>query len=269
MIIAIDYREKMLIEYCNNINQSQGKQNDNITITSNNLSIGDIIIKDGDKELIIFERKNIEDLASSIQDGRYNEQSLRLNSHTLPNHNIVYLIEGNLEGFKQKYGRIDKSALYSSLVSLQYFKGFSVIRTFSIKESAEVIIRYAVKLGKNTKNQPYYISTDQQVNLETNIMNEKYCDVVQKVKKENINNENIHNIWLSQIPNVSNKIAAAILSKYKSVWKLREFLQIDLNCLDDITTETEKGQKRKINKTAISNIKTFLLVNNESLSNNM
>ena len=33
MIIEIDYREKMLLEYCNNINQ----QKDNITITSNNL----------------------------------------------------------------------------------------------------------------------------------------------------------------------------------------------------------------------------------------
>ena len=34
----------MLLEYCNNINQ----QKDNITITSNNLSIGDIIIKNGE-----------------------------------------------------------------------------------------------------------------------------------------------------------------------------------------------------------------------------
>tara|TARA_Y100000592_G_C5447744_1_gene306972 strand:- start:787 stop:1566 length:780 start_codon:yes stop_codon:yes gene_type:complete len=259
MIIDIDYREKMLHDYCNNIKQ----QKDDISITSSNLSIGDIIIKDGDKELIIFERKNIADLASSIQDGRYNEQSLRLNSHDLPNHNIVYLIEGNLEGFKQRFGRIDKSALYSSLVSLQYFKGFSVIRTFSIKESAEVITRYAVKLSKNTKNQPYYISGNQQVNPETNIMNEKYCDVVQKVKKDNVNNDNIHNIWLSQIPNVSNKIADAILTIHKSIWSLKSSLEQDPNCLDSITTETEKGQKRKINKTAITNIKTFLLVNNE------
>ena len=79
MIIEIDYREKMLLEYCNNINQ----QKDNITITSNNLSIGDIIIKNGEKEVVVFERKSIPDLASSIQDGRYNEQSLRLNSHSL------------------------------------------------------------------------------------------------------------------------------------------------------------------------------------------
>ena len=207
--------------------------------------------------------KSIPDLASSIQDGRYNEQSLRLNSHSLPNHNIVYLIEGNLEGFHKKFGRIDKSALYSSLVSLQYFKGFSIIRTFSIKETAEVIVRYAVKLSKSTKNQPYYISNDQGVNPETNIMNEKYCDVVQKVKKDNVNNDNIHNIWLSQIPNVSNKIADAILSAHETIWKLRENLGTNPHCLDDITTETEKGQKRKINKTAITNIKSFLLVNNE------
>ena len=53
MIIEIDYREKMLLEYCNNINQ----QKDNITITSNNLSIGDIIIKNGEKEVVVFERK--------------------------------------------------------------------------------------------------------------------------------------------------------------------------------------------------------------------
>ena len=259
MIIDIDYREKTLLEYCDTINH----KNENITVTSSNLSIGDIIIKNGDTEMVVFERKSISDLASSIQDGRYNEQSLRLNSHALPNHNIIYIIEGNLEGFKHRFGRIDKSALYSSLVSLQYFKGFSVIRTFSIKETAEVIVRYAVKLSKNTKNQPYYITLNQEVNLNTNIMNEKYCDVVQKVKKDNVNSANIHNIWLSQIPNVSNKIAEAIITKYSTMWILREKLSEDENCLNDITTETEKGQKRKISKTAISNIKSFLSIKNE------
>ena len=43
----------------------------------------------------LIERKSLNDLESSIKDGRYNEQSLRLDKYDLANHNIYYLIELN------------------------------------------------------------------------------------------------------------------------------------------------------------------------------
>ena len=41
---------------------------------------------------LIFERKSLADLISSIKDGRYIEQSFRLSECSLDNHNIYYII---------------------------------------------------------------------------------------------------------------------------------------------------------------------------------
>ena len=49
------------------------------------------------KLIILIERKSLNDLESSIKDGRYSEQSIRLNSSEIHNHNIYYLIEGNIQ----------------------------------------------------------------------------------------------------------------------------------------------------------------------------
>ena len=99
MRIIFDYREKDITTICENIIEKE-KLSDNITITTERLDIGDIIIKDdNDKELLIIERKSIKDLMSSIKDGRYKEQSLRLNSSDIHNHNIIYLIEGITSGY--------------------------------------------------------------------------------------------------------------------------------------------------------------------------
>ena len=52
----------------------------NYELVSSKLDLGDIIISTNeDEELMIIERKSLNDLASSIKDGRYAEQSYRLN----------------------------------------------------------------------------------------------------------------------------------------------------------------------------------------------
>ena len=49
-----------------------------------NLDIGDYqILDDNDNIILIFERKSLNDLISSIKDGRYNEQSFRLSECNL------------------------------------------------------------------------------------------------------------------------------------------------------------------------------------------
>ena len=44
-----------------------------------------------------------------------------------------------------------KKHLYSALITLNYFKGFSVIRTKNINETCELIVNYADKLEKRVK----------------------------------------------------------------------------------------------------------------------
>ena len=99
-----------------------------IEVIVENLPLSDIILKDeNDRELVLIERKSINDLASSIQDGRYNEQSYRLDNTEIHNHNIIYLIEGNLSMWRNRYSRITQDTIYSAMVSLMYYKGFSVL----------------------------------------------------------------------------------------------------------------------------------------------
>ena len=89
MRILVDFREDALF---------QNLIKKDFTIEKANLEIGDIVFEDDDGQiLLIIERKTVDDLLSSIKDGRYTEQSFRLNAlEQIHNHNIYYLIEGNI-----------------------------------------------------------------------------------------------------------------------------------------------------------------------------
>ena len=105
MKLKIDNREKKLINLITAFKEQYNLKNIDITIEV--LDIGDFIIcDDDDNEILIIERKSLNDLASSIKDGRYVEQSLRLSNLSLHNHNIIYLIEGNLSTWTNKYSQI-------------------------------------------------------------------------------------------------------------------------------------------------------------------
>ena len=74
MLIKLDYRETDLKIACVQA-LLQGKYAETITLSDENLPIGDIIIYDDDgTEKVIIERKSLNDLAASIGDGRYDEQ---------------------------------------------------------------------------------------------------------------------------------------------------------------------------------------------------
>jgi ERCC4-type nuclease len=133
MNIIIDYREKSLIEASQKFLEEGTFTG--LTLSSENLLIGDIIIKNGDTELIIIERKTIEDLISSISDGRYREQSFRLDGIEHENHNIIYLIEGSLKNQPK-----NKQKVFSAMFSMNYFKGFSIQRSDNVNESAYIIL---------------------------------------------------------------------------------------------------------------------------------
>ena len=81
----------------------------NHEIKSERLPLGDIILHDPrqgqQKDIVIFERKTLADLAASIRDGRYKEQSFRLIETAAASgfhkHNIVYIIEGDLARYDE------------------------------------------------------------------------------------------------------------------------------------------------------------------------
>jgi ERCC4-type nuclease len=270
MIIKIDVREAELLKKCET-NLGMLSNFKDLKIEALQLPLGDIIISDGEKDLVIIERKSISDLAASIKDGRYEEQSYRLKNLWHHNHNIIYLIEGDLNKYNSFKERIDKQTIYSAMVSINYYKGFSVWRSFSMDETAMIICNMAYKLGKDKSKQPFYSnSLINNSNSDTNTLETKedqqqpipsekdYCTVVKKVKKDNITIENIGEIMLCQIPGISSVTALAILAQFKTLPNLIKSIEIDENCLNTISTTDANGKSRKISKTAIATIIKFL-----------
>lgn len=159
-MFTIDNREIALIAQCKALTTSLF---DKLEFTIKNLPIGDVVIKkneDDSEDCIIIERKTIHDLAASIKDGRYIEQSYRLDGLNCHNHNIIYLIEGDLYRYTKKgKSNIDKQTLYSAIFSIMYFKGFSVMCSKSVEETAFIICNMTNKFAKTLKNRnPYYLN---------------------------------------------------------------------------------------------------------------
>ena len=270
MFIILDFRE---IELKNSI-ENLIKTNtafQNIQLKIENLHIGDIIIEIDSKPFIIIERKQISDLLSSLKDGRYTEQSFRLNNSAHHNHNIMYLIEGNINKFNKH-----KNIIYSSILSLNFYKGFSVINTISIDETAFFICNSILKIIKNNKDNklPFYSNTNTMINenapnceseniepeISSSTTDKDYVKAIKTIKKNNINTNNISEIMLCQIPGVSPNVALIIMKEFNNIYNLINCLKQNIHCLHKIKISNSKQQFRKLNKSCIENIKKFLLV---------
>ena len=280
MFIRIDLRETDLIQKIQLLVQTNPKFN-KIIIKTQVLPIGDIIISinehDEDSYLLLIERKTIADLLSSIKDGRYEEQSYRLNGLNHHNHNIMYLIEGDVNKGSFIHKGTSRDIAYSAMFSLNYYKGFSLIRSFSLEESATMICNMAYKIEKELDlkiKKAYYTNKkekdekdkkdegDELLNIdedEVKCVPNDYVSVIKKVKKENITPDNICAIMLCQIPGISAVTAIAIMDKFKTISDLLKEIELNPDCLNDISTTNAKGQVRKINKSSLSNIVQFLL----------
>lgn len=268
MKIIIDEREHSLYEKC----QILSNQYKNIVLSKEVLPLGDILFKtNDDQDILLIERKSFSDLLSSIKDGRYEEQSYRLlNSSGLQPHSIFYLLEGM---FSQLYNPNDKKIILSSMTSLQFFKGFSMIRTSSVNETAEVILSMADKIDRELQKgkQPFYLldayqkhntieNIENTIDLSNNttLTSSQYCSVVKKVKKDNITPENIGEIILCQIPGISSTTAIAIMKNFNGFPHFINEIKQNPQCIDNVTTESN-GKIRKISKSCLDNIRRFLL----------
>jgi len=289
MIIKVDAREQDLLTIINKLVLFIPIFK-HLKVVTESLPLGDIIISDETEEKLIIERKSVSDLLASIKDGRYEEQSYRLNGLEHHNHNIIYLIEGDVNKANRfKDNQIDKLTSYSAMFSLNYYKGFSVFRSFNMDETALIICNMAYKLEKEMTNgkKPFYqniknivnpntndviglnntedntkvvLDTETEAGLEPELITDKdYVNVIKKVKKENITADNIDEIMLCQIPGISSVTALAIMQKFKSLSNLIKELDANVECLKDISYTNTKGQVRKISKTCVVNIIKFLL----------
>lgn len=251
--IVIDEREKGLYEAILPFADSLKT----LSISKQVLSLGDIIIRRFDEDettplpLIIFERKTISDLLASIQDGRYKEQSTRLlHASSIEPHNIIYLIEGPIGSLPDT----QRQKVYSAMSSILIGKHMSVLRTWTIQESAELIARMTDKLAresaKGNVEMGMGMPTAAAMALPTTLSS---------IRKNNITPNNIGEILLIQIPGISSVTAKAILDTYGNSFS-RVLHAVDTNdpVLGAIQYQTTDGKTRRISKGIVAKLKELL-----------
>lgn len=196
---------------------------------SKQLDLGDISFEKDGQVYALVERKTAFDLAASLCDGRYQEQSYRLLESGIPPHRIVYLIEGSLHQVKN----IPLKTLQSTITSL-WMKGFSVIQTESLEETAEYLKLLEERINKEGKDVDY-VST------------------LKIKKKDKLTPDNVDIMMLSQIPGVSTVTAKALLETYGTMYALTTQLKENSVLLDSF-----QCGKKKISKKIVESLKSFL-----------
>ena len=184
--LILDCREHKLIEI---FPDTETKQ----------LDIGDILYVNSENHSeikCIVERKTLNDLSSSIIDGRYKEQKCRLLSSGCK---VIYILEGMA---KNKFG-VKFSTLLSAMLNMQIRDNITVIRTKDLAETASILIMLKDKI----KDMPLGDVVRQIV----------YESGVNLSKKQNMNKDTVFIKQLSCIPGISDKIAKDIIHVFPTM----------------------------------------------------
>ena len=195
--VIIDSRENKLKEILENETDFEFQ----------NLDIGDIIFKKDNEIVLVVERKTQSDLYSSIRDGRYKEQKLRLMSSYSLNQ-ILYLIEESKNKFK-----INESIVKGAIVNMTFRDGIKILFSNNLVETSEYIRLLKKKIEKNPE---FFIKSK----VELDNPKTSYLETVKVAKKDNMTPKLCNIIQLSQIPGVSKQTAEVIINKYGSLTNL-------------------------------------------------
>lgn len=195
-----------------------------INIENSNLELGDIKIiieHDNNKRELVFERKTLNDLNSSIKDGRYKEQKTRLLAN-YSNSDITYIIE---EDSIEKSIKRNDNKISSVYIHSLYRDNIHLFFTNNIFETINIIIT----LCKKIINNPHHF-----INNNLNKIEEyTNCIKIKSKKIKNITPDNCFILQLAQIPTISNKLASNIVNVYSNIREL-------INDLDKYDNEKDK-----------------------------
>lgn len=237
---VIDYREKAL----------NALLSAHLKIESENLQMGDIQIRNNEKIELIFERKTVSDLNSSIRDGRYHEQKQRLLSN-IDRNRIVYIIEGAIPE-NSRY--IEKDKVYSGILHSMFRDGLTVYRTEGLVESAQFIIELVARMNKKPEDWMTFISCRNEL-LAMKPVDIRVYDKVSCKKSDNNTPDVAFGNMLAQIPGCSTKIGTKLVESFKTMSQLtKELERGGEQCLKDFPLDN-----RKLGPALSSRIYFFLL----------
>ena len=184
---------------------------DNISIQKEQLELGDIHII-FNEITYIYERKTVNDLMSSIKDGRYKEQKNRLLANSFNNN---YIIEGDTITSNKNFK--NQKTLTSVYLNSIYRDKINVFFTTNIDDTATFLLLLVSKIIEKPEN---YLN-------ENNKIPQDYIDVckIKSQKNKNIDKDTCYLLQLSQIPNISKEIAKKIKEIYPTMSSLIKALE--------------------------------------------
>ena len=202
LLMVVDSRELALLGVLNALG---------VSVETRALTIGDVIWvwrrEKSDEYIAGFaiERKTMDDLSSSIKDGRYDEQRKRI-SKAPGIDKVVYLIEGSYEG--GGYGGLPEASLNTAIRHTEMMAGFSVVRTESIEETALVLLKMHEQIAslKHCNEDDESVVTFREFNCET-----------QKTKSLSISQQSA--MMLRAIPGIGNEAILALNEYLKQINK--------------------------------------------------
>ena len=214
------------------------------------MDIGDILFRKDGETVLIIERKTVDDLKASICDGRNREQKARLLGSGTPLNRIMYVIEGDLT--KTKISGIPTVTLLGSIINTQLRDDIKVYKTSSLSETAVYIIKLLEKLEKDGGE--YFKEGPQTV---------QYAVSLKKSKKANMTPEVWFMCQLSQIPQVTDKVAEVIIAKYPTLMTLLQEYQttpehLKEKLLSDLQYLLSTGKMRRVGDKISGRIYRFM-----------
>lgn len=239
VLIKVDTREPMLASLLGDRCKSQENP---IRMVVEQLDVGDvhIVFEDGVEEEkkeynILFERKSCHDMASSIKDGRYREQKMRLIASGAMKHHILYMVEGApsmtelLDAEETIFG-VRPSVLSGMMVNTMLRDGLHVVPVTNTEETAAWVWAIAQRcLTDPGKMVGGAVSASSE-----------YIHQVSVKKRENVTPENCYIMQLCQVPGISTKIAKGITEKFPTMLGLLQGLtamkdeKAQIQCLSEI-----------------------------------
>jgi len=111
----------------------------NVTVEIQSLQLGDYRVND----LLLFERKTLQDFITSVKDGRIFRQGVRLASSSLRS---VLILEGTSESIAKSGMR--REAIQGAMITISLCLGIPVLRSVNPDESARLML-YAARQVKS------------------------------------------------------------------------------------------------------------------------
>ncbi|KAI3750799.1 hypothetical protein L2E82_21629 [Cichorium intybus] len=252
VVLILDDREKFTKESRSRKLLEHVKLHFKILIEVRRLPVGDGIWIARHKHVgseyvldFIVERKNVDDLRSSIRDNRYKEQKVRILRSGLKR--LIYLVEGDPNALESA------ESIKTACMTTEILEGFDVQRTSGL---GDTLRKYGYLTQSITQ---YYNSLDNQDKNENIPLCPRFNKFIQRCQElDKMTVSDVFATQLMQVPQVTEDVAIAVLDLYPTVSSLaRAYSHLD----GDTCAQEELLKKQSnnvINGVASRNIFQFV-----------